>query len=100
VTARCCHGHIPGPSAAAHVTGSADGLTDLAGTRGLHRNWRAMLRHGLEAGEMDAAEEAAIEARMRTGRPLGNEAFVEAMELATGRALKPQKRGPKGKSLV
>jgi putative transposase len=87
-------------SAAAHVSGSADGLTDLAGTRGLHRNWRAMLRHGLEAGEMGAAEEAAIEARIRTGRPLGDEAFVDAMELATGRALKPQKRGPKVRNLV
>ena len=87
-------------SAAAHVTGKADGLTDLAGTAGLHRNWRAMLRHGLEAGDVSAAEEAAIEARIRTGRPLGDEGFVERLEEASGRGLKPGKRGPKAKAIV
>jgi len=78
----------------------ADGLTDLAGTAGLHRNWRAMLRHGLEAGDVSAAEEAAIEARIRTGRPLGDEAFVERLEVASGRGLKPRKRGPKAKAII
>ena len=87
-------------SAAAHVRGKADGLTDLAGTVGLHRNWRAMLRHGLEAGDGSAAEEAAIEARIRTGRPLGDEDFVERLEEASGRRLKPRKRGPKAKAIV
>ena len=87
-------------SAAAHVTGKADGLTDLAGTAGLHRNWRAMLRHGLEAGDVPAAEEAAIEARIRTGRPLGDEGFVERLEEASGRGLKPRKRGPKAKAII
>ena len=74
-------------SAAAHVSGKADGLTDLAGTSGLHRNWGAMLRHGLEAGDMSAEEEATIEARIRTGRPLGDDAFVEGLEARTGRSL-------------
>ncbi|GAA0315862.1 transposase [Sphingomonas oligophenolica] len=87
-------------SAAAHLTGKADGLTDLAGTAGLYRNWRAMLRHGLEAGDVPAEEEAAIEARIRTGRPLGDEAFVEMLEAATGRGLKPRKRGPRAKTIV
>ena len=87
-------------SAAAHVKGKADGLTDLAGTAGLHRNWRAMLRHGLEAGDVSAGEEAAIEARIRTGRPLGDEGFVESLEKASGRGLKPRKRGPKAKAIV
>jgi putative transposase len=85
-------------SAAAHVKGKADGLTDLAGTAGLHRNWRAMLRHWLEAGDVSAAEEATIEARIRTGRPLGDEDFVERLEATTGRRLKPRKRGPKAKA--
>jgi putative transposase len=57
-----------------------------------------MLRHGLEAGDIDEAEAAAIEARIRTGRPLGDEAFVERLEASTGRTLKPQKRGPKAKA--
>jgi putative transposase len=32
-----------------------------------------------------------------TGRPLGSEAWLDALEAQTGRALKPQKRGPKGR---
>ncbi|MDB5702997.1 MAG: transposase [Sphingomonas bacterium] len=90
----------PWSSAPAHVTGKPDGLTDLKGTRGLHRNWRAMLRHGLEAGDMAPDEAAAIESRLRTGRPLGDEAFVDALEIASGRALKPLKRGRPKRELV
>jgi putative transposase len=30
-----------------------------------------------------------------SGRPLGSEAWLDALEAQTGRALKPQKRGPK-----
>ena len=82
-------------SAKAHLTGRPDGLTDLAALSGVHRNWRAMLRHGLEAADLDEAEVAAIEAHMRTGRPRGDEAFVEALETRTGRALKRRKPGPK-----
>jgi len=82
-------------SARAHVRGRADGFTDLRGLAGVHRNWRAMLRHGLEAGDLGAEEAAAIERRLRTGRPLGDEAFVAALETATGRSLKPNKPGPK-----
>ena len=85
-------------SATAHVTGKPDGLTDLKGMAGLHRNWRAMLRHGLEAGDVSPEEEAAIEARIRTGRPLGDGAFVEELETASGRSLKALRRGPKPRS--
>ena len=84
-------------SAKAHVTGRADGLTDLAALAGVHRNWRAMLRHGLEAGDLSEEQVAAIEAHMRTGRPRGSEAFVGALETATGRPLKRRKPGPKPK---
>lgn len=58
-------------SAKAHVTGAADGLTDLAGMAGVHRNWRAMLARGLEAGDLAPQDEASIEAHGRTGRPWG-----------------------------
>ena len=85
-------------SARAHVTGKADGFTDLTALAGVHRNWRAMLRHGLEAGDLDEADAAAIEAHIRTGRPRGSEAFVEALEAKTGRALKRRKPGPKPKA--
>ena len=54
-----------------------------------------MLRHGLEAGDLDEAEVAAIEAHMRPGRPRGDEAFIEALEARTKRALKRRKPGRK-----
>ena len=87
----------PWSSARAHVSGESDGLTDLSGLAELHRNWRAMLRHGLEAGDLSADAEAAIEAHQRSGRPLGGEAFLDRLEDATGRKLKLQKRGRKPK---
>ena len=65
------------------------------------RNWRAMLRHGAELGDADEAAEAmadAIEARLRTGRPLAAEEWIERQELELGRSLAPKKRGPKPKA--
>ena len=62
---------------------------------GVHRNWRAMLRSGLEAVDFDPADEAAIEARMRTGRPLGGARFIEDRERRIGRKLARAKPGPK-----
>jgi putative transposase len=84
-------------SARAHVTGRADGLTDLDALAGVHRNWRAMLRHGLEAGDLSDDEVEMIEAHVRTGRPRGGDAFVAAIEAQTGRSLKRRKPGPKPK---
>ena len=77
------------------LEGKADGLTDLGALAGVHRNWRSMLRHGLEAGDLTPEEEAAIESRQRTGRPWGSDAFVAGLEAATGRTLARQKPGPK-----
>ena len=82
-------------SARAHVSGKADGLTDMAALAGAHRNWRAMLRRGLEAGDLAPEDEAAIEAHQRTGRPWGDAAFLERLEAETGRALAKRKPGPK-----
>lgn len=82
-------------SARAHVGGRADGLTDLAAMAGVHRHWRAMLKRGLEAGDVDPEDEAAIEAHQRTGRPWGDAAFVAELEQRTGRALARRKPGPK-----
>jgi putative transposase len=85
----------PWSSARAHVGGRADGLTDMSALAGLHRNWSAMLRDGLEAGDRSEGESAAIESHIRTGRPRGGDAFVAALEAATGRALGRRKPGPK-----
>jgi putative transposase len=87
----------PWSSARAHVTGRPDGLTDLDALAGVHRNWRAMLLHGLEAGDQEDEEIKAIEAHARTGRPRGGEAFVSALDARTGRRLKRGKPGRKPK---
>jgi putative transposase len=85
----------PWSSARAHVSGKRDGLTDLDAVAGMHRNWRSMLRHGLESGDLAPEAEAAIEAHQRTGRPLGSPAFVKRLEETTGRSLARRKPGPK-----
>ena len=82
-------------SARAHVDKTPDGLTDLGALSGVHRNWCAMLRRGLAAGDLTPEQIAVIEARERTGRPLGDDAFVERLEAKTGRHLKRRKPGPK-----
>ena len=88
-------------SARSHITGTRhrdDPLTDLAALAGLVPNWRAMLELGLEAGSLEGAglaQAEAIELRLRTGRPLGTEAWVAAQETALGRSLVPQRRGRK-----
>lgn len=87
----------PWSSARAHVTGRGDDFTDLAAMAGVHRNWRAMLRRGLEAGDLSGEAEAAIEAHQRTGRPWGSAAFVQELERRTGRRLTVQKPGRKPK---
>jgi len=90
-------------SAKSHVRGRrlrCDPLTDVETLAGLVPNWRAMLRHGLEAGGVGAEGEAAaeaIEARLRTGRPLAADKWIARQETAIGRTLRLAKRGPKPK---
>ena len=87
-------------SARSHVLGrrsAEDKLTDFAALEGHVPNWRAMLRHGLEAGGVGADGEAvleAIEARLRSGRLLGAKEWIAAQEAASGRKLEPSKPGP------
>ena len=94
-------GEWPWSSARSHLAGKRvadDPLTDVEALGRHVRNWRAMLRHGLEAGDLDAEGVAAfeaIEARLRTGRPLAAEEWLAAQEVALARPLAPLKRGPK-----
>ena len=93
----------PWSSARSHIAGKrvkGDPLTDGPALARHVRNWRAMLRHGAELGDADAAGEALaeqIEARLRTGRPLAPDEWIAEQEMALGRPLKPKKRGPKPK---
>jgi putative transposase len=86
-------------SARSHLAGRCvgdDPLTDVAALGQHVRNWRAMLRVGLEA--MDSPESVdMIEARLRTGRPLADPEWIADMEARMLRKLAPGKPGPKAK---
>jgi putative transposase len=88
-------------SARSHVRGKRapdDPLTDVRALGRHVRNWRALLRRGLEAGDLGPEGEAAadaIEARLRTGRPLAEAEWISAQEEATGRSLAPRRPGRK-----
>lgn len=93
----------PWSSAKSHVRGQRtriDPLTDMAALADIAPNWRAMQRSGLEAGGAGAKDEAvaeAIEARLRTGRPLAADEWIKRQEATIGRKLSAEKRGPKPK---
>jgi len=53
-------------------------------------NWKSLLRKE----EDDEAVQILLK-KTRTGRPCGDDLFVERMEQLTGRVLKPQRPGPK-----
>ncbi|MDH3970090.1 MAG: transposase [Rhodospirillales bacterium] len=83
----------PWSSARAHLAGQDDVLVAAAPLLELVPDWAAFLAGGLGEDELEALRRHA-----RTGRPLGSEGFVEALEARLGRRLKPGKRGRKVKS--
>jgi putative transposase len=77
-------------SAPAPLGGGAAGITDLNALRQPVGDWAQFLAAGLD----DATIEV-IRGGERTGRPLGDEAFVKQLEASTGRHLARQRPGPK-----
>ena len=80
-------------SAKAHVAGKDDVLVKaapLAERAGM--SWAEFLRGGLDPDDVEA-----MRRHERTGRPMGSAGFVERLERILGRALRPQKPGPKPK---
>lgn len=71
-------------SARAHLGLGSDGLTNIAAIGAHVANWRAYLRDGVEAADRDDV----IEAALRNGRPLGDEAWRHSLGVAT-----PARRG-------
>jgi len=78
-------------SARAHLDGASDGivnvtpLLEIAGTR-----WADLL-----ALEVSSDEATALRKHERSGRPLGDPAFVDKVESQLGRCLRRNKPGPK-----
>ena len=77
-------------SAPAHLAGVDDGLAKVAPLLDMVGDWRSFL-----AGGFSADEHTTLRTHERTGRPLGDEGFVERLESALGRRLKKRKLGPK-----
>ena len=78
-------------SARAHLAGKDDVLVKANVLPEMVGDWAAFLAAG--PGKDDGET---LHRHERTGRPLGDDAFVESVEEALGRPLKRQKRGPKG----
>lgn len=75
-------------SAKYHLGLGSDPLTDPAAGQARVEDWRAFLDERLADEEHEA-----IQARERTGWPLGAEAFVDTVAGLTGRAARPNQRG-------
>jgi putative transposase len=87
-------------SARSHIAGKRvadDPLTDVAALGKHVRNWRALLRLGIDAAG-DPADVEAIEGRMRTGRPLAAPEWIAEAETVMARKLAPAKRGRKART--
>ena len=76
-------------SARAHLACSNDQLVNVLPLLEIAGNWR----HFLDLPSDDDAE--MLRRHEKTGRHLGDDLFVESLESATERLLRPQKRGPK-----
>jgi putative transposase len=75
-------------SARAHLSGRDDCLVKVAPLLAIVGDWRAFLDSALPEGELDELRKHA-----RTGRPLGDEAFLDRLESLLSRVLKPMKGG-------
>lgn len=78
----------PWSSARANIGEAADDLVDTARTREFVRNWEEYL-----ADRPTDAELANIRRQTRIGRPEGDEAFIDSLELRTGRRIRRRKPG-------
>ncbi|WP_246686917.1 hypothetical protein [Mesorhizobium sp. B2-4-19] len=83
----------PWSSARAHLTGEFDGVADLQPMRD-----RLPSSSGLfDLVETDAVAFDALRKAESIGRPVGSEAFLSRIAAQTGKAVKPGKRGRRGK---
>jgi len=84
--------HYKWSSAQAHLAQKDDDLVTVKPLLDRCENWADLIR-----GQDDAEDLLVLRAHKSTGRPLGDDAFVETLERQLGRALKPAKRGRKAK---
>ncbi|HEO72478.1 MAG TPA: hypothetical protein ENN80_14560 [Candidatus Hydrogenedentes bacterium] len=80
----------PWSSAQAHMTGRDDALVHVEPMLSRVEDWEAYL-----ARDVGEAESTALRRHERTGRPLGNQDFIERLDNQLGRFLRKRKPGPK-----
>ena len=85
----------PWSSVAAHLSRQDDRLVRVAPILERYGDVAAFL--GADADASEAAAFRKLRQSETTGRPIGEDGWLDALETATGRPLKPQKRGPKKK---
>ena len=88
----------PWSSARAHLRGDDDELVRVRPMLDMIPDWASYLADA-DADPDPAADPAAeqFHRHTRTGRPLGSDAFIDALETRLGRVLRAQKPGPKPK---
>ncbi|MBS3810061.1 MAG: transposase [Desulfobacterales bacterium] len=79
-------------SARAHLSNQDDELVKAAPLLNIIQNWERFLASG-----MPAEDEDGIKRHSKTGRPLGDDLFLETIEKLSGREVRPRKPGPKPK---
>lgn len=80
----------PWSSASAHIAGRDDRLVRVSPLLDRVGDWRSFLASGLEDGEARR-----LRLHGSTGRPLGDDAFLDRIEAQIGRGLRRRKPGPK-----
>ena len=80
----------PWSSARAHLSGRDDRLVKVAPLLAMVGGWEGFLKSALREEELRELRDHG-----RTGRPLGDETFLDRLETLVGRQLKPQKPGRK-----
>jgi putative transposase len=83
----------PWSSAKAHLAHKDDELVKAEPLLNIVSNWDKLLASGLPEADKDS-----LRIHSKTGRPLGNEDFLDTVEKITGRKVKPKKPGPKPKN--
>ena len=78
-------------SVAAHLAGKDDALVRVAPVLERYGDFAAFLAQPAD----DEAAWRKLRMSETSGRPLGSEAWLAAIETRAGRTLRPQKRGPK-----
>jgi len=75
----------------AHVEGKNDKLVKVKPLLKQINNWKGFIQEPVSDIKLEK-----LLKHERTGRPLGNDRFIEKLELETGRSLRKKKTGPKG----